>query len=118
MTRLILTTSDSGAGGLMEAGLADVVIPFGFRFVWDRLPTPAEFATLLAARSTEHDSVGSHWLDLVRRRHLEAIGGQDLGLLCARCETVELWIDPDPNAQLHWFGYWTICALTRRPLRS
>jgi hypothetical protein len=91
MTHLILTTSDSGAGGLMEAGLADIVIPFGLRFVLGRLPTPAGLAMLLAARSTEHDSIGSHWLDLVRRRHLEEAGGQDLGLieLCARCETVE-----------------------------
>lgn len=86
----------------MEAGRADVVIPFGFRFVWGPLPTPAEFATLLASRSTQHDSVGSHWLDFVHRRYIEEIGGQDLGLfeLCDRCEMVELWIDPDPNAQL------------------
>ncbi len=36
--------------------------------------------------------------------------------LCERCETIELWIDPDPNAQLtliwlldhqrHVFSYW------------
>ena len=30
MTRLILTTDDSGAGSLKDAGLADIVIPFGF----------------------------------------------------------------------------------------
>jgi hypothetical protein len=102
MTRLILTSSDSGAGGLTQAGLADIVIPFGIRFIWDRLPTPTGLATLLAARSAEHDSPGSHWLDLIRRGHLEEISGQDLGLieLCERCATIELWIDPDPNSQL------------------
>jgi hypothetical protein len=33
---------------------------------------------------------------------LERFGIKDLGFLevCARCETVELWIDPDPNGQL------------------
>ena len=57
---------------------------------------------MLAARSAEYDSPGSHWLDFIRRLHLGEIGGQDLGLieLCERCETIELWIDPDPNSQL------------------
>src|ERR1700754_1640747 len=102
MTRLILTSSDSGAGGLMQAGLADIVIPFDIRFIWGRLRTPTGLATLLATRSAEHDSPGSHWLDYIHRRHLEEIGGQDLSLieLCERCETIELWIDPNPNSQL------------------
>ena len=50
MTRLILTTSDSGAGSLKQAGIADIVIPFGFRFVWEKLPSP-ELSWLSAARS-------------------------------------------------------------------
>jgi hypothetical protein len=102
MSRLILTTEDSGAGNLRQAGLADIVISFGLRLVRGPLPTPEELATLLAARSAKHGSPGSHWLDFVRARRLEEIGGKDLGLidLCERCETIELWIDPDPNAQL------------------
>ena len=33
---------------------------------------------------------------------VEPIGGKRLGLIevCARCESVELWIEPEPNAQL------------------
>jgi len=102
MTRLILTTDDSGAGSLKGTGIADIVIPFGIRFVWGPLPSDAELAKLLAARSTKHDSPGSHWLDFVRSRHLEEIEGKGLGLveLCERCETIQLWIDPEPNAQL------------------
>jgi hypothetical protein len=102
MTRLILTTDDSGAGNLRQAGVADIVIPFGLRLVWGPLPAPEQLATLLAARSAKHGSPGSHWLDFVRPRRLEEIGGKDLGLmdLCERCETIDLWIDPDPNAQL------------------
>ena len=102
MTRLILTTDDSGAGCLKGIGLADIVIWFGLRFTWGPLPSDAELATFLEARSTKHGSPGSHWLDFIRSRHLEEIEGKDLGLtdLCKRCETIELWVDPEPNAQL------------------
>lgn len=102
MTRLILTTSDSGAGALMRAGFADVVIPFGFRFVWGPLPPDAELATLLAPRSPEQDPAVPYWLDFLDRRRRGAIGRKGLGLieLCEQCERVELWIDPVPNAQL------------------
>jgi hypothetical protein len=84
------------------AGIADIVLPFDPRFVWGPLPSDAELATFLEARSTKHGSPGFHWLDFVRSRHLEEIEGKGLGLidLCERCETIELWIDPDPNAQL------------------
>jgi hypothetical protein len=102
MTRLILTTDDSGAGCLRGTGLGDIVIWFGLRFTWGPLPSDAELATFLEARSTKHGSPGSHWLDFIRSRHLEEIEGKDLGLidLCERCETIELWVDPEPNAQL------------------
>ena len=102
MTRLILTTDDSGAGCLKGTGLADIMIWFGLRFTWGPLPSDAELATFLEARSTKHGSPGSHWLDFVRARYLEEIQGKDLGLidLCERCETIELWVDPEPNAQL------------------
>jgi hypothetical protein len=98
MTRLILTTDDSGAGSLKQTGLADIVIPFGLRFVWGPLWSEAEFATWLAARST---SPGSRWLDNLDPRHFGATG-TDIGFVdfCERCETIELWIDPEPNAQL------------------
>jgi hypothetical protein len=102
MTRLILTTDASGAGCLKGTGLADIVIPFGMRFVWGPQQSDTELAALLAARLTKHDSSGSHWLDFVRSRHLEEIEGKGLGLveLCERCETIELWVDPEPNSQL------------------
>jgi hypothetical protein len=97
MTRLILTTSDSGAGSLMGTGIADIVIPFGFRFVWGPLPSDAELAASLAPNSTQHP-----WLWNIYRRHLGENGESEHGLvdLCDRCETIELWIDPEPNAQL------------------
>src|SRR5260370_41202742 len=81
MTRLILTTDDSGAGSLRTAGRADIVIPFGLRFVRGPLPIPEELATLLAARSAKHGSPGSHWLAFVRSRRLEEIVAKDLALI-------------------------------------
>ncbi len=102
MTHLILTTDDVGAGSLGAAGMADIVLPFLIRFVWGPLPSDAELATFLEARSTKHGSTGSHWLDFVRPLHLGKIEGINLGLIafCERCEAIELWVDPEPNAQL------------------
>ena len=102
MTRLILTTSDSGAGGLRQAGVADIVVPFGFRFVGGPLPSDVQLATSMAHRSAQHDQTFDRWLRNVYRKHFGDVSDNEVGLidLCARCETVELWIDPDPNAQL------------------
>jgi hypothetical protein len=97
MMRLILTTSDLGAGSLKQTGIADIVIPFGFRFVRGPLPSDAEFAAALAPSATQLP-----WLWNIYRRHLGESGVSEHGLidLCERCDTIELWIDPEPNAQL------------------
>ena len=85
----------------MRPDLADVVIPFSFRFVSGPLPSPDELATYLGARSEKHRP-GSHWSDFVGRWPQTAKARKDLGLLefCKRYELVELWFDPDPNDQL------------------
>ena len=92
MTRLILTTRDSGAGCILSAGIADIVIPLGFRFVSGALPSGAELEALLGPGSLDH---------FPPRRlgefHSKGMGPLDL---CDRCESVELWVDPVPNAQL------------------
>jgi hypothetical protein len=101
MTRLILTTSDSGAGCLRQPGLADIVIPFGFRLVWGRLPSDTELASSLGQHLANDDPSVPHWLENFGSGYKE-IRSKDLGLLelCQQCESVELWIDPEPNAQL------------------
>jgi hypothetical protein len=98
MTRLILT-SQSGFS-LGNTDLADIVIPFTFRFVWGALPPPDGLATYLAARSDQH-APGTHWSDYVGRWPAKA--RKDFGFIefCQHCETVELWFDPAPNDQLH-----------------
>jgi hypothetical protein len=99
MKRLILT-SQSGLG-LMQSNLADVVIPFCFRFVAGPLPSADELTTYVAARSEKHGP-GSHWSDFVGPWPQAHKGRKDLGLVevCQPYETVELWFDPTPNDQL------------------
>jgi hypothetical protein len=84
MERLILTTSDSGAGSLRRAGLADCVIPFGLRFVWGLLPSQVEIENMISSSLAVHNSPGSNWRDFTS----------------GRFDVVELWVDPDPNSQL------------------
>jgi hypothetical protein len=102
MTRLILTFDDSGAGALKGAGLADCVIPFGLRFVWGRLQSRSELDTLLSSRPAMRSAPTSHWLDNLTDECLEDTRSNGLGLIefCERFEAVELWVDPEPNAQL------------------
>lgn len=97
MTRLILTTDASGAGGLKGARRAEIVIPFDPRFVWGPLPSEAELVMLLA----RHEAA-DHWLWNVYRKYLGKIDRNEIVLIdfCERCESIELWIDPDPGAQL------------------
>jgi hypothetical protein len=102
MTRLILTTDAAAEGNLRQTGRADVVIPFCFRFVWGPLSSAADLATLLEPRSRKHAALDSHWLDIIELERLVEMEGKNLGLIgfCEMFETVELWIDPDPNSQL------------------
>jgi len=100
MKRVILT-SLSGFS-LERSGLADVVIPFVFRFVWGPLPSPDQLATYVATRSDKHGP-GTHWSTYAGRWRQGTGARKDLGLIefCRHCEKVELWFDPDPNDQLH-----------------
>ena len=77
------------------------MIPLGFRFVWGPLPSDAEFATLVP-RPAQHDQTSDHWLWNLYRKHFGEIDRNEIGLIdfCERCETIELWIDPGPNAQI------------------
>lgn len=92
MTRLILASTDSGAGCLLRAGMGDIVIPLGFRFVWDALPSDAKL----------EDMWGPGSLDHFPQHRLGEFNPRTAGLLdlCEGCEAIELWFDPAPNAQL------------------
>jgi hypothetical protein len=57
----LILSGESGVS-LMDTDLADLVVPFIFRFVCGPLPSPNDLATYLAARSDKHGP-GSHWSD-------------------------------------------------------
>jgi hypothetical protein len=102
MKRLVLTSSDGGAGALKGAGLADCVIAVEPRFAWGPLPSPSELERWLASRSAADDARGSHWLDNLRGKPVEEAQSHGLGLVefCSGFDAIDLWIDPKPNAQL------------------
>jgi hypothetical protein len=100
MRRLVLTADSSSAGGVVSAGHADLAVAIEPRLVWGPPRSDAELAGFLAARTSQEP--GSHWLDSVPPQRLRKFGMNDLGLIeaCERCETVELWMETEPNAQL------------------
>jgi len=101
MTRLILTFTDSGAGGLKAARLADCVIGIEQQFACGRLPSSSELDALLSPRAASR-RVGAHWLDHLTGRLVEDARSQGLGLteFCERFDAVDLCVDPDPDSQL------------------
>ena len=101
MRRLILTTDTSSAGGIGAVGLADFVITLERRLVWGPPLSQAQLDTYFTQRTVQEE--GLHWQYHTPAWRLERSGGKDLGLIefCARYDMVEIWIDPDPNAQLN-----------------
>jgi hypothetical protein len=87
----------------MKGGLADIALDLAFfRFIWGPQPSPDQIARYLGPRSPDQQK-GTHWSDWCgywdqseNRRH------RDLGLaeFCQQYETVELWFDMRPDAQL------------------
>jgi hypothetical protein len=87
----------------MSDGLADIALdPAFFRFIWGPQPSPDQLASYLGPRSPDQQK-GTHWSDWCgywnqseNRKH------RDLSLaeFCQQYETVELWFDMRPDAQL------------------
>ena len=87
----------------MKEGLADIALDLAFfRFIWGPQPSPDQVASYLGPRSPDQRG-GTHWSDWggywnqsKNRKH------RDLSLaeFCQQYETVELWFDMRPNAQL------------------
>jgi hypothetical protein len=100
MTRLVLTTDSSTAGALERAGIDDFVIAIERRLVCGPLPFDAELEAFFAPRTTQ--SSGLHWLDDTPSWRRDEWGVKDRGLIDLMSErgSVELWMGPEPNAQL------------------
>ncbi|WP_291631599.1 hypothetical protein, partial [Bradyrhizobium sp.] len=72
------------------------------RFVWRKLPSDERLLRGLERRSEKHCNPGDHWLDEVCRESLDDFGTRDIGFfeLCAKFDSIEIWVDPLPNDQL------------------
>jgi hypothetical protein len=98
MKPLILTGSLNAE--FAKADFADLAVDFSFRFVWGPLPSPDELATYLGPRTPDD---GPHWSVFASRWSQSRNSSRgDIGLaeFCQQYETVELWFDTEPNAQL------------------
>ncbi len=87
---------------MRRAGAASSATAIGLnvRFVYGQLPSAQELAALLGPRPARQDADHQHWLDHLPRDRLGR--SKDLGLLelCEPFDSVELWVDPQPNDQL------------------
>jgi hypothetical protein len=101
MTRLILSSEPVPA--FTKPDFADLALNlFFFRFIWGPLPSPEELAAYLGPRTPSHNR-GTHWSDWGNRwQQSENRKHRDLSLaeFCQHYETVELWFDMQPEAQL------------------
>ncbi|MCP3401201.1 hypothetical protein [Bradyrhizobium sp. CCGB20] len=102
MSHLILATNDLAANTLRQSGPANVALGFSLRFVSGKLPSEEQLSMGLERRSAGHCNPGDHWLDDVCRGSLEGFGTRDIGLfeLCAKFDSIEVWVDTLPNDQL------------------
>ena len=120
MSKLILTTSDSGAGHLKMEGVADRVIPLTPRLAWGAVPQVEDEADFPTVRDRRAERPGEDWAYWHEWERADAVSAAEpapaqdepiaaalpkpvwaaLPNLCARHATVELWIDPTPDAQL------------------
>jgi len=85
-----------------EPEFADLALYFPFRFSWGPLPSQAVLSTYLGPRTTDVRR-GHHWSDFATNwSGSESRSHKDVSLVefCQQHESVELWFDTEPNAQL------------------
>lgn len=116
MTRLIVTNSASGSGHLTQARIADKVIAaYWHRLTSGPIPITADPADFVVTRLATIDAdvrTRDALEDWEREAYVSRNDRQwrDLLLTCRQFDRIELWIDPEPHAQLllvqllHWFG--------------
>jgi hypothetical protein len=99
---LILATNDRAADTLRQSLIANVAVGFFPRFVWGKLASVEQLLMGLERRSAKHSNPGDHWLDAAGCGALDGFGTRDIGLfeLCAKCDSIEIWVDTLPNDQL------------------
>lgn len=86
----------------VKSAFADLAVHFFHRFIWGPLPSAAELAAYLGPRAPDQAS-GTHWSAFAYGwEKSKGNAHRNLGLaeFCRQYETVELWFDTRPYAQL------------------
>jgi len=100
MKRLVLTGFSMPE--FIKKDFADLEVHFFHRFIWGPLPSEDELAAYLGPAAPDQ-ATGTHWSDFAFDwRQSKNEDHRELGLaeFCQRYETVELWFDTRPYAQL------------------
>jgi hypothetical protein len=88
----------------IEADVADLAVSFFFHFIWGKLPPPDELTAYLGPRTSDDSPAGGrHWSDFASRwgqSKNKRLRDLSLAEFCQQYETVELWFDTRPHAQL------------------
>ncbi|AWM02221.1 hypothetical protein [Bradyrhizobium amphicarpaeae] len=102
MSHLILATNDLAADTLRQSFIANVAVGFVPRFVRGKLASEEQLLMGLERRSAKHGNPGDHWLDGAGCGAVDGFGTRDIGFfeLCAKFDSIEIWVDPLPNDQL------------------
>jgi hypothetical protein len=102
VSHLILATNDRAADTLRQSLIGNVAVGFFPRFVRGKLASGEQLLMGLERRSAKHSNPGDHWLDAAGCGELGDFGTRDIGLfeLCAKFDSIEIWVDPLPNDQL------------------
>ncbi|MBR0833097.1 hypothetical protein JQ612_07820 [Bradyrhizobium manausense] len=98
MKRLILT-GWGGGSELARSGLAEIIIPFHFKFEWGPLPSAEKLSAYFAAYTTNLGPA-DHWSDWVRWPR--GAKGRRLSLVefCEPYDEIELWFGATARDQL------------------
>ena len=101
MARLILTFGYAVAEPFMRTGVADCVIDFRCHFVWGKLKSSDRLKALLLQRPPVK-RLFEHWTEGLEGWSLADIETRGLGLaeFCESFDAIELWANPEPDAQL------------------
>src|SRR5262245_47723245 len=98
MRPMIITNTDSGAGCVKASSIADRVVGLGHELVFGPAPLTTDPLDFFSARASLQPADAEDWEKEIDNR--TAAAWRDFTAEAEKFERVELWMDPDPNAQL------------------
>lgn len=99
MTRFIFVNTDSGAGCLRQARIAEHVVGLGYELVHGPAPYTTEALDFFAARTALWPRNTEDWeIELTNTEVAKKLATE--ANIAAQCDAIEIWCDPTPNAQL------------------